>query len=67
MRSHKKNDVTYYDVDVIVTVSGGYLSSFKMDFVPDQIREGYVYRIKRGKDIFPVVEKYRLDLVVYGK
>ena len=31
------------------------------------IKNGYLYKIKSGQNIYPVVEKYRIDPAVYGK
>lgn len=34
---------------------------------PSVIKNGYAYNIKSGPDIFPVVEKYKINPKVYGK
>lgn len=52
---------------VIDVNSGKHISTIHLPFVPLQIKNWYAYRIKSGPDIFPVVEKYKIDEVVYGK
>ncbi|KPK89352.1 hypothetical protein AMJ80_09920 [bacterium SM23_31] len=52
---------------VIDVNSGKHISTIHLPFVPIQIKNGYAYRIKSGPDIFPVVEKYKINPAVYGK
>jgi len=61
-----KKDYLY---DIIDLNSGEFYMSI---IVPDSldfycIKNGYAYRLKTGRDIFTVVEKYRIDPTVYGK
>lgn len=55
-----------YVYEIFDIETGSYLRSayFPFDAV---IKDGYAYRILKGSDIFPVVEKYEIDPAVYGK
>lgn len=56
-----------YVVEIIDADSGEYLRSAFFDFFPLIIKNGYAYRLMSGSNIFPYVEKYRVDPAVYGK
>ena len=58
-----------YFVDIFDGSTGNYLRSayFQLEDGYVFFKNGYAYRIKRGNDIFPVVEKYRIDSRVYRK
>ena len=56
-----------YVVDVFDGNSKQYLSSIYFPFIPAIIKNGYAYRLKTGSDIFPEVEKYKVNPAVYGK
>ena len=58
---------TDYLVDIFDADTGRYLNSAYFPFSPSVIKNGYAYRIKQGKDIFPQVERYKIDPAVYGK
>ena len=53
--------------DVFNADSGIYIRSAFFKVIPLVIKNGYAYRLKKGNDIFPVVEKYRIDPAVYHK
>jgi len=56
-----------YVVEIIDADSGEYLRSAFFDFFPPIIKNGYVYRLMSGGNIFPYIEKYRINPAVYGK
>ena len=56
-----------YVVEIIDADSGEYLHSAFFDFFPPIIKNGYAYRLMSGGNIFPYVEKYRINPAVYGK
>ena len=53
--------------DVIDLTTGKVVSRTLFPVRPNVIRNGYAYVLKTGQDIFPVVEKYRIDPAVYHK
>jgi len=56
-----------YVVDVFDVNSKQYLRSIYFPFISSAIKNGYAYRLKTGSDIFPEVEKYKVNPAVYGK
>jgi len=40
---------------------------FPQDINITQIKNGKIYRIKSGSDIFPTIERYRIEPAIYGK
>jgi hypothetical protein len=55
-----------YLIDIFNANEKRYVQSVLFPFLPRAIRNGYAYTIRTGKDIYPVVEKYKLDTKVYG-
>jgi len=47
--------------------TGESTSVAKFTFIPYVIMNGYAYWIRSGRDIFPTIEKYKIDPAVYGK
>ncbi|KPK88117.1 hypothetical protein AMJ80_11385, partial [bacterium SM23_31] len=54
-------------VEIIDSITGKYLRSAYFPFIPDFLKNGYAYRLKTGSDIFPEVEKYKVNPAVYSK
>ena len=52
---------------VVESITGRHISTVLFPAKPSVIRNGYAYVLKTGRDIFPVVEKYKIDPAVYGK
>lgn len=65
--SPRRNETKDYLVDIFDADKGMYINSAVFPFIPRVIKNGYAYRRKIGRDIFPTVEKYRIDPAVYGK
>lgn len=64
-KSSRPNNV--YDIDVLNVETGEYLSTFAVDFSPEYIKNGYLYRRFTGNEKeFARIEKYKLDPKVYG-
>lgn len=63
----KSDDINIiYDIDVLNVETGEYLSTFAVDFYPEQIKNGYLYRRFTGNEKeFARIEKYKLDPKVY--
>ena len=53
--------------NVFDTQTGLYVTSVYFPFIPSSVKNGYVYTIKQGADVFPEVEKYKIDLSAYRK
>lgn len=64
----KSDDINIiYDIDVLNVETGEYLSTFAVDFYPEQIKNGYLYRRFTGNEKeFARIEKYKLDPKVYN-
>jgi hypothetical protein len=56
-----------YVADVFKASEGKYVCSVYLPYLFTVFKDGYAYRIKSGQDIYPIVEKYRIDPNVYGK
>ena len=54
-----------YIANVIDVNSCKHISTVRLPFIPLQIKNGYAYMIKSGPDIFPVVEKYKINPSVW--
>lgn len=65
--TYSKNDSGEILTDIFDADSGKYLRSAYFPLIPDIIKDEYAYCMKKGRDIFPVIEKYRIDPAVYGK
>lgn len=65
--THVKNEAGELLVDIFDMEKVKYLKSAYFSKMPDVIKNGYAYRIKSGPDIFPEIEKYRIDPIVYKK
>ncbi|MCH8286687.1 hypothetical protein IIB79_09210 [candidate division KSB1 bacterium] len=63
----KQNEKSEHLVDVFNIEKGSYVISAYFSILPNVIKNGYAYLLKKGNDIFPVVEKYKIDPAVYGK
>jgi len=63
----KEGETSEFLTDIFDSETGKYLKSAYFPFNPDVIKNGYAYRIKLGIDIFPQIEKYKIDPAVYGK
>ncbi|MCH7782754.1 hypothetical protein IID62_06760 [candidate division KSB1 bacterium] len=61
----KLNESDEYLVEVFDVVDRQYIASFYSDIQIDYLKNGYAYRILKGKDIFPTIEKYKINLSVY--
>ena len=55
-----------YVYEIFDIETGSYLRSAYFPFNA-VLKNGYAYRILKGSDIFPVVEKYKVNPAVYGK
>jgi hypothetical protein len=57
-----------YEIETLNTVTGKHVSSFQTDTDIPFIKDGYYYLLKYGSDdSFPVIEKYKINPVVYGR
>jgi len=65
--TYEYNEGKGYLVDIFNSSSREYLRSAYFPFIPDFLKNGYAYRLKTGSDIFPEVEKYKVNPAVYGK
>jgi len=65
--TYQKNDEGEYFVNIFDIDKNEHISSIYMPTIPNIIKNGYAYYIKREADIFPLIEKYRIDPAVYGK
>ena len=63
----QKNLEGEFLADIFDMQENKYLRSAYFDIAPDVIKDGYAYVLKTGQDIFPVIEKYRIDPRVYRK
>ena len=61
----KQNESDEYLVEVFNVEDSQYVASFYSDIQIDFLKNGYAYRIKKGNDIFPTIEKYKIDPKVY--
>lgn len=52
---------------VVDLSTGKHLSTVRFPFLPLYIKDGYVYIFKVGPDIFPEIEKYKINPAMYGK
>jgi hypothetical protein len=62
----EQNIVEQYIVDVIDADAGLLIARAEFPFIPDVIRNGYAYRLRKSEEEFPTIEKYRIDPAVYG-
>ena len=65
--TYEYNEGKGYLVDIFNSSSREYLRSAYFPFIPAVIKNGYAYRLKTGSDIFPEVEKYKVNPAVYGR
>ena len=63
----QRNKKGEFLADIFDIVSGGYLRSAYFCDVPDVIKNGYAYRSVQGNNIYPYIEKYKINPAVYGK
>ena len=61
----KQNESDEYLVEVFNVEDSQYVASFYSDIQIDFLKNGYAYRIKKGNDIFPTIEKYKIAPKVY--
>jgi hypothetical protein len=61
------NDKEEYLVDIFDVEKKQYLRSAYFSVVPDEITDGFTYKVKNVYNTLPTVEKYRIDPAVYGK
>jgi len=61
----KRNEVDEYLVEVFNVGEGLHVGSYYSDIQIDYLKNGYAYRIKKGKDFFPTVEKYKINISVF--
>ncbi|MFC1553941.1 hypothetical protein ACFL7D_04835 [candidate division KSB1 bacterium] len=64
----QENEIGEFFTDVLDADSGEYISSLYIPFIPDQIKNGYAYLLKRATQTeFAIIQKYRIDPSVYNK
>ena len=66
VRTYKFEKNKGWLVDIFDSTTGKYLRSAYFPFIPE-IKDGYAYRAVRGNNIFPYIEKYKINPAVYGK
>ncbi|MFC1553320.1 6-bladed beta-propeller [candidate division KSB1 bacterium] len=65
--THTTNNKGDILADVFDADKEQYTCSAYFDFIPDVIKNGYVYRIGKNDEGFPVIQKYSIDQAVYAK
>lgn len=61
------NEKNEYVVQVINVDTGKLLSTIWFPALYSAIKNGYVYELKRPRDEYPRIEKYKISPIVYGK
>jgi len=65
--AYHQNEKEEYLVDILDINTGQHISSAYFPVITHLIKDGYAYKIKSGRDIFPEIEKYKIHPAVYGK